>query len=462
MKRRMFEDRMSSFPRSKIWDETTQRSVDRVRSYIHRLPRPTISQLQHESAQERPLKGPVVVQSEILPPPIEDDIRQALFRTIEGLGKIEFEKPTSAPVPVEWIRKETQGYRTDLALINGREPAEQAMERSDDLMILHVHGGAFFQGSPESYRPTTSQLALLSGGQVVSVGYRLSPQNVFPAALLDVLIAYLSLLYPPPSSDRRPVDPSRVVFAGDSSGGVLLFGVLQVLLKAASTRPMRFHSHQIPFPIPKPSGIAILSLQGDPLHSLPSREVNRMHDLFLDIPWHHRDYPSCSIWPASPPRPEIYCPTRSFLHPLVSLALAKSWKSAPPIWLASGEELFTDGAKTVARRAALQDVNVTWVQFEAMPHCFPAVPGLTNSSQARILMEKWATFCQLCVKGELAGQPKVKASKVGFKDAVEQPIFLESPDDLRFEEIERRIKAKVDLVEQVFREELLNEIPPKL
>ncbi|KAL8809463.1 MAG: hypothetical protein Q9200_003390 [Gallowayella weberi] len=421
MKRRMFEDRMSSFPRSKIWDETTQRS--------------------HESAQERPLKGPVVVQSEILPPPIEDDIRQALFRTIEGLGKIEFEKPTSAPVPVEWIRKETQGYRTDLALINGREPAEQAMERSDDLMILHVHGGAFFQGSPESYRPTTSQLALLSGGQVVSVGYRLSPQNVFPAALLDVLIAYLSLLYPPPSSDRRPVDPSRVVFAGDSSGGVLLFGVLQVLLKAASTRPMRFHSHQIPFPIPKPSGIAILSLQGDPLHSLPSREVNRMHDLFLDIPWHHRDYPSCSIWPASPPRPEIYCPTRSFLHPLVSLALAKSWKSAPPIWLASGEELFTDGAKTVARRAALQDVNVTW---------------------ARILMEKWATFCQLCVKGELAGQPKVKASKVGFKDAVEQPIFLESPDDLRFEEIERRIKAKVDLVEQVFREELLNEIPPKL
>ncbi|KAL8807287.1 MAG: hypothetical protein Q9182_000792 [Xanthomendoza sp. 2 TL-2023] len=431
MERRKFEDKMSSFPRSKIWDETTQRNVDRVRSYIHRHPQPTITQLQHESVQKRPLKGPAVAQPETLPPPTEDDVRQALFRTIE--------------VPVEWIRK-----------------AEQAMDRSDDLVILHVHGGAFFQGSPESYRPTTSQLALLSGGQVVSVRYRLSPQNVFPAALLDVLVAYLSLLYPPPSSARRPVDPSRVVFAGDSSGGVLLFGVLQFLLNVVSTRPMRFHSHEIPFPIPEPSGIAILSLLGDALHSLPSSEENRGHDLFLEIPWHHRDYPSCSIWPASPLRPDIYCSTRSFLHPLVSLALAKSWKGAPPIWLASGDELFSDGAKTVARRAALQDVNVTWIQFEAMPHCFPAVPGLTHSSQAHMLMEKWATFCRACVNGKLAGRPTVQASKVGFNDAVEQPIVLESPDDLRFEEIERRIKAKVDLVERGFREELLNEIAVKL
>jgi len=258
------------------------------------------------------------------------------------------------------------------------------------------------------------------------------------------------------------VDPSRIVFAGDSAGGVLLFCVIQVLLHMVSHGPLLFHSHTIPLPIPVPSGIAVLSLVGDFLHSLPSFEANRVHDIFLEVPWYHLDYPSCPIWPASPPRPDIYCPTASCLHPLVTLALVKSWVGAPPIWLASGEELFADGAKAVARRAALQDVDITWTQFDAMPHCFPMVPGLTHSRQARMLMEKWATFCRECVDGSIVGRKRVKASRVGFKDAREQHVDLEDPRDPSLHDSELMIKAKVQVVDKVFKEELCLGVHPKL
>lgn len=297
---------------------------------------------------------------------------------------------------------------------------------------------------------------------MVSVEYRLSPQNVFPAALLDVLVAYLSLLYPSPHSAHEPVDPARIVFAGDSSGGVLLLGVVQILLHAAWHDPLLFHSRTVSFPIPAPSGVAVLSLPGDFMHGLPSSEANRVHDIFLETPWFHVDYPSCSIWPPNPPRPEVYCPTMSYLHPLVTLAFAKSWAGTPPIWLASGEELFADGAKAVARRAALQGANVTWTQFEAMPHCFPTLPGLTHSRQARVLMEKWAAFCRDCIDGAIVGRERVKASKVIFKDVTEQPVQLEDPRDPSFDDIERMITAKVQLIDKTFKEELRHAIQSKL
>ena len=318
------------------------------------------------------------------------------------------------------------------------------------------------QGSPEFYRSTTSQLASLSGGRVVSVKYRLSPQHPFPAAILDVLTVYLSLLYPSLSSAHRPVDPSHIVFAGDSAGGVLLCCVMQTLLHTVSHTPIRFHSHTISFPIPAPAGIAILSLPGDLNQSLPSYKTNCVNDLFLDLPWSHPDYPSCAVWPTKPPRADLYCLARSFLHPFVSLALVKTWTGTPPMWLASGEEQFLDGGKAVARRAALQGVNVTWTQFEAMPHCFVALPALDRSRQAEMLMIKWAAFCKECVNGAYKGQQSVKAFEVSFKDAREKPLELENPRDPSFDDIEKMIHARVQDVERLFEEEWGQRIPAKL
>ena len=145
MERRTFERKMASFPRSRVWDQTTQKSIDAVRAFIHRHPQPTISHIQNESVRERPLEGPFRLRKDILPVPVEDDIRKALFRMINELGDIEYEEPALAPVPVEWVSKRVCGVedasarspnkRSDLALL--------AEDCANDLVILHVHGGSF-------------------------------------------------------------------------------------------------------------------------------------------------------------------------------------------------------------------------------------------------------------------------------------------------------------------------------
>ena len=291
---------------------------------------------------------------------------------------------------------------------------------------------------------------------MVSVKYRLSPQHTFPAAILDVLFAYLSLLYPSSDSTHRPVDPSHVVFAGDSVGGVLLFALIQILLHTKSYSPIRFHSQTVTFPIARPAGIAILSLPGELLYSLPSFSRNMVHDLFFDIPWAMRDYPTCPIWPTNPPRGDIYCPYSSFRHPLVSLALTKSWEGAPPIWLASGEEQFVDGGKAVARRAAQQGVNVTWTQYQAMPHCFPTIPGLDRSKQATMVMNEWANFCRECVGDDSSLSPGVKAFEVTFGDVLKHATELESTNDLPLSEVEERIEHRIKILEDSFHEQWMD------
>ena len=57
-----------------------------------------------------------------------------------------------------------------------------------------------------------------SGGRVLAVQYRLAPQDEFPAALVDAVLAYKYLIDPPEGALHKPVDPSRIVIAGDSAG----------------------------------------------------------------------------------------------------------------------------------------------------------------------------------------------------------------------------------------------------
>ena len=45
--------------------------------------------------------------------------------------------------------------------------------------------------------------------------YRLAPQHPFPSALLDALVSYFTLLYPPPGSIHEAVPASDIVFGGD-------------------------------------------------------------------------------------------------------------------------------------------------------------------------------------------------------------------------------------------------------
>lgn len=64
-------------------------------------------------------------------------------------------------------------------------------------------------------------------------------------------------------------------------------------------------------------------------------------------------------------------------------------------------------AKAVTRRAAQQGIRVTWMHFEAMPHCFPALPVFDHSRQGMLCMKLWAEFWKECVEGVNTGKSDI-------------------------------------------------------
>ena len=113
---------------------------------------------------------------------------------------------------------------------------------------------------PSTHRWTTSSLAQHSQGRCFSVRYRLSPQNTFPAALIDGLLAYLCLISPPPGSFHSPISPSHIVVAGDSSGAGLATALLLLLLTLPrmGISSLRFHQDSIDIST-LPGGLALTS-----------------------------------------------------------------------------------------------------------------------------------------------------------------------------------------------------------
>jgi acetyl esterase/lipase len=85
-------------------------------------------------------------------------------------------------------------------------------------VLLTLHGGSYIRGDPAMERPGTFKLAKICGGRVFAVDYRLAPQHPFPAALIDAVVAYLYLLFPPTGALHKPIDPSKIVIVGASAG----------------------------------------------------------------------------------------------------------------------------------------------------------------------------------------------------------------------------------------------------
>ena len=81
-------------------------------------------------------------------------------------------------------------------------------------MIVYFHGSALITLGLNSHRRWASKLSAETGARVLNVGYRLAPQAMIEEAVSDGLDAYRLVL-------ASGVDPQKVVFAGDSAGGLI-------------------------------------------------------------------------------------------------------------------------------------------------------------------------------------------------------------------------------------------------
>ena len=87
------------------------------------------------------------------------------------------------------------------------------LDPADTRVYLEPHGGAFIVGGGDVCRATGVMTARKLGMRVWSIDYRMPPDNPYPAAVDDCLVAYRALL------DAHA--PETVVVGGVSSGGNL-------------------------------------------------------------------------------------------------------------------------------------------------------------------------------------------------------------------------------------------------
>jgi epsilon-lactone hydrolase len=107
-------------------------------------------------------------------------------------------------------------------------PAEWLIPAQTDVQsaMLYLHGGGYMAGSIKSYRATAGQIAEAGKIRTLLIEYRLAPENPFPAALQDALLAYEWL-------QRNGYE--KIIIAGDSAGaGLALSTVISLRGKQAS------------------------------------------------------------------------------------------------------------------------------------------------------------------------------------------------------------------------------------
>lgn len=85
-------------------------------------------------------------------------------------------------------------------------------------VILYFHGGGWVTGDLNTYDASDRILANSTGAIVISVAYRLGPENRFPVAQDDADAAYGWVLR---NAASLGGDPKRIALAGESAGGNL-------------------------------------------------------------------------------------------------------------------------------------------------------------------------------------------------------------------------------------------------
>ncbi|MFD2417627.1 alpha/beta hydrolase [Amycolatopsis pigmentata] len=101
-------------------------------------------------------------------------------------------------------------------------------------LLVFFHGGGWVIGTRASHDNTARYLAQRAGVRVLSVEYRLAPENPFPAAAEDAVTAFD---YAYAKAQDLGADPDRIAVGGDSAGGNLAAVAAQVTTRRGGPAP---------------------------------------------------------------------------------------------------------------------------------------------------------------------------------------------------------------------------------
>jgi acetyl esterase/lipase len=266
--------------------------------------------------------------------PVDSDVneqRQLLKATLSA-------QPLSAEIAV--TAAELGGVPTAEITVDGIEPRH---------VVLYFHGGVYVMGDAFLATDLASQVGRRTDAKVISVDYRLAPEDPYPAAVDDALAAYEALL-------QDGVAPSDIVFAGESAGGGL---VVATLVNA------RDHGLPLPAAAYVMSPYVDLTLAGTTMETRREVEPLLSRELLQ-------------------PRVTDYIAGHDAALGLISPLFA-DLSGLPLLIIQAGtHEVLLDDAVRLAGHAVTADVEVTLDITPGVPHVFQAYHPMLDEATAAL------------------------------------------------------------------------------
>jgi acetyl esterase len=206
--------------------------------------------------------------------------------------------------------------------------------------LVYFHGGGWVIGDLDTHDTLCRELCNLSGCAVVSVDYRMGPENRFPAAVDDSIAAVRWVRH---QGAALGVNPARLAVGGDSAGGNLA-AVVALAARDAGDPPLAFQL--LIYPATDQRRGAQSHRTNGQGYLLTSDSITYFHDHYVDTPERDLD------WRVSP-----------LLH--------DSHAGLPPAFvLTAGYDPLRDEGLQYAQKLTEAGVRATLVNFERQIHGF--------------------------------------------------------------------------------------------
>jgi epsilon-lactone hydrolase len=244
------------------------------------------------------------------------------------------------------VPRETLVSQTMLAGV----PAERVEHpgRHGNRVIAFLHGGGYILGSPRAHRVIAAHLANATGAAVYSIGYRLAPENPFPAALDDAVAAYREL--------AENGETEGIALVGYSAGGGLALATA-LEARAADLRA--------------PAALALACPWVDLTLSGSSYAANARAESVLTRAW----LEDCA---------RRYLAGRAPNDPRCSPLFAHLAGLPPLLIHAAGRDILLSDAERLAERAEAAGTRVELERYEDMWHIFHLHAGELRTSDDAI------------------------------------------------------------------------------
>lgn len=215
-------------------------------------------------------------------------------------------------------------------------------------VILQLHGGGYVGNLKSAYRTMAGLYSEVSkGASVLTLDYRVAPENPYPAALEDAIAAFDWLI-------ESGFHEDEIIVAGDSAGGGLALALCHYLRD--SNRKM-------------PLGVVVMSPWADLTNSGSSYEENFEIDPLFGNTKDSLLYDNPYIGDNDPTMP--------YISPMFG-----DFTGFPPMLIQVGtQEMLLSDSKTVAKKAKSAGVKVKLSVYEGMFHVFQMAATLMPESK---------------------------------------------------------------------------------